>query len=152
MRLSRKLRPPPAAGEEGDGGEAAVAAKLRRLDDASATALRTQYSALRGAVAYAPSAAARLRLRLRGARVLDAPAADATHAVLPDGADVRAAAAAARTAFREAMLREEAAEDEEGGGGARPFHKRIVTEGWLAACEEAGAWVDERPYEVHELS
>ena len=154
MRLSRKLRPPPAAGEEGDGGEAAVAAKLRRLDDASATALRTQYSALRGAVAYAPSAAARLRLRLRGARVLDAPAADATHAVLPDGADVRAAAAAARTAFREAMLRDEEAEEagEEGGGGARPFHKRIVTEGWLAACEEAGAWVDERPYEVHELS
>jgi hypothetical protein len=127
---------------------------------------------LRGLVAYSPRSTVRLRLRLAGATVLDSlddarqDAASVTHAVLPRSSVHDGSCAEARTKLRLAKVAVAPAGPTSAplpGGSesrARPAchtqHWRraalVLDEGWLAACEERRARVDERGFLLHEGS
>ena len=100
--------------------------------------LRTPLSVLRDITAYSPAAAVRLRLRLLGAAVVAEPMAHVTHAVLAGGALADGAAEALLGQLR--ALRSAAPGDY--------YQVRLVSEGWLAACEGQGKWVEEEPYRL----
>ena len=100
--------------------------------------LRTPLSILRGITAYSPAAAVRLRLRLLGAAVVAAPMAHVTHAVLAGTALADGTADALLERLR--ALRS----DDQGDY----YQARLVTEAWLAACEDQGEWLEEEPYKL----
>ena len=100
--------------------------------------LRTPLSVLRDITAYSPAAAVRLRLRLLGAAVVAEPMAHVTHAVLAGGALADGAAEALLGQLR--ALRSAAPGDH--------YQVRLVSEGWLAACEAQGKWVEEKEYSL----
>ena len=148
MQLVRDERAKPrgaAVGGAGDSSQEAVDAmsvdeQLRGLAHGEQLALCTSLSSLRGVVAFAPRVAVRLRLRLLGADVVDAPAAHMTHAVLPAGALGDGTAEKLLQQLRELRLPLLQQHGEE------HFQTRLVTEGWLAACEEEGGKADLKPH------
>ena len=80
----------------------------------------------------------RLRLRLLGAAVVAEPMAHVTHAVLSGGALADGTADALLGRLR--ALRSAAPGDH--------YQVRLVSEGWLAACEAQGKWVEEKEYSL----
>jgi DNA ligase-4 len=122
--------------------EDVVAAALRSIqDDATVTHLGTRYTLLRGMTVYTPAAdpAMRLRLRLLGARLLDAPSAEATHLALPSSSSLQERRAV-RAALGNAMVGQSVAEE-----GRAAHYKHLVSERWVEQCERACARVDEMP-------
>lgn len=121
--------------------EDVVASALRSFNnDAIVARLGTRHAVLRGASVYTPAAhpALRLRLRLLGARLLDAPIAEATHVALPSNSSLEERRAV-RAALRDAMISQLEVED------VATTHKHLVSERWLDRCEHACARVDELP-------
>ena len=113
--------------------------QLRELEHLEQVGLRTALSVLRDITAYSPAAAVRLRLRLLGAAVVAEPMAHVTHAVLAAGALADGTAEALLgqlRALRSADL------------GEGYYQVRLVSEGWLAACEAQGKWVEEKEYSL----
>ena len=133
-------QPPPAASSAL--AEECVLSEFGRLDDETSTRLSTRHSMLRGATVYAPpaSAALRLRLRLRGARLLDDPDAAATHAALPAHSSA-AEQLVLKGLMRGAMLQHEALH------AVPSRHKHYVSERWLTECERTGRRCEEQPEE-----
>ena len=118
--------------------------QIEELADDVGELKRGPGACLLGVVAYAPRAATRLRLRIAGAQIADAPSSHVTHAVLPDSslrdgtcAKVRHALSAARVA-------------EAGSSGALGVSAWVVGESWVAACEEAGMNVEEVAHALKE--
>lgn len=100
--------------------------------------LRTPLSILRGTTAYSPAAAVRLRLRLLGAAVVAVPMAHVTHAVL--------AGTALADGTADALLEQLRALRSDDQGDY--YQARLVTEAWLAACEDQGQWLEEEPFKL----
>ena len=126
-------------GDEAAADEARVLELLRTLPDEDVARLTAGPTVmLTGVVAYAPSAATRLRLRMGGARVVGTPeAAGVTHAVLPRGALADGTAARVRQQLSRSM------------GEGDPY-AHLVSEEWLHACEATAARAEERPHELRE--
>jgi hypothetical protein len=137
------------AGGAGSAGgaraEAMVAELLRQLPEADVTRLcRGASRCLMGLVAWSPNQAVRLRLRVAGAVVVEAPRSGVTHAVLPASSVGDGSCSAARAALSRARV----ADAEAGGcGGVAAW---LVREEWLSACEHAGARVGEAAYVLRE--
>jgi DNA ligase-4 len=121
--------------------EDTVAAALRSIrDDEVVTRLGTRYTLLRGMTVYTPPnhPALRLRLRLLGAKLLDAPLVEATHVALPSSSSLEERRAVRET-LRDAMLSQFEAER------VAADSKHLVSERWVQQCERACARVDELP-------
>ena len=132
--------------------EAMVLGYLDRLeDDRDLAELRRGPTRmlLSRVVAYAPSAAVRLRLRLAGAAVVsdpEAPGATVTHAVLAPSAVADGSCAQVRAALTRARLSATQA------SGKQVAYAYILSEGWLDACERAKQKADEAQYLLREAA
>ena len=111
--------------------------RLLELDETTRRALRTPLGSLRDVVAYSARASVRLRLRLLGATVVDAPAARVTHAVLPPSSLTDGTVERVQGAMRDAMVDDAA---------NRFFQKKLVDERWVGECERQERWVEEQPF------
>ena len=122
-----KLRPPELR-------ELELQQRLDALEEADALALTTKYNCLRRCVIYAPpeALATRLRARLYGARLADAPDASVTHALLPANAD-KEAVDELRKQLRTARL-----------DATDWYDVHVLSQDWLLACarEETRASVE----------
>lgn len=132
--------------------EAMVLGYLDRLeDDRDLAELRRGPTRmlLSRVVAYAPSAAVRLRLRLAGAAVVsdpEAPGATVTHAVLAPSAIADGSCARVRAALTRARLGATQA------NGMQVAYAYILSEAWLDACERAEQKVGEAQYLLREAA
>ena len=112
-------------------------------DDDVATLTAGPATCLLGVVGYAQRPATRLRLRIGGARTVDAPTAGVTHVVLPASAASDGSLASIRAAITRARVDAAAVDGGEGGVSAC-----FVSESWLDACESRGARVEEAEHRM----
>ena len=119
-------------------------------DDDVATLTAGPATCLLGVVGYAQRPATRLRLRIGGARTVDAPTAGVTHVVLPASAASDGSLASIRAAITRARVDAAAVDGGEGGVecGEGGVSACFVSESWLDACESRGARVEEAEHRM----